>query len=59
MALVRFQISKWKQWRVKKFNAKRKKIEAQKADENDIKELEVSYKVVQKARQQSIIFINF
>lgn len=34
-----------------KFNAKRKKIEAQKADENDIKELEVSYKVVQKARQ--------
>ena len=34
-----------------KFNAKRKKIEAQKADENDIKELEMSYKVVQKARQ--------
>lgn len=33
-----------------KFNAKRKKIEAQKADENDIKELEVSYKIVQKSK---------
>ena len=33
------------------FNAKRKKIEAQSADENDIKELEASYKVLQKAKQ--------
>lgn len=30
------------------FNEKRKKIQAQKADENDIKELEASYKIVEK-----------
>lgn len=35
-----------------KFNAKRKKIEAQKADENDIKELEVSYKALQKGKNE-------
>ncbi|MGX3098061.1 virulence RhuM family protein [Helicobacter sp. 23-1046] len=33
------------------FNAKRKKIEAQKADENDIKELETSYKELQKGKK--------
>lgn len=32
----------------KKFNEKRKKIQAQKADENDIKELEANYKIVEK-----------
>lgn len=31
-----------------KFNEKRKKIESQKADENDIKELEANYKIVEK-----------
>ena len=31
-----------------KFNEKRKKIQAQKADENDIKELEANYKIVEK-----------
>ncbi len=35
-----------------KFNAKRKKIEAQKADENDIKELEASYKALQKGKNE-------
>lgn len=31
-----------------RFNEKRKKIQAQKADENDIKELEANYKIVEK-----------
>ena len=33
------------------FNAKRKKIEAQKADENDIKEIEASYKKLQEGKK--------
>lgn len=30
-----------------KFNKKRKEVEAQNADENDIKELEISYKIIE------------